>query len=182
MHFEGYWQSPRYFEAIGPRLLDEFRPSTPMSSQTLALHSRIKNERSLCVNVRRGDFVSNPKSNRFHGVLSASYYSHAVEVVKRKYKIDDIFVFSDDPAWCKQNLNLGRAFEIVGHEHAGPHFSHYLELMKASSAFVIPNSTFGWWGAWLSGESGEIVVAPKAWFRNPQMRMGDLIPAGWIRV
>src|SRR5438067_1120058 len=72
------------------------------------------------------------------------------------------FVFSDDLEWCRNELRwLPDHPVFVDHAFAGPKFSHYLHLMSMASHFVIPNSTFGWWAAWLSANAEKTVVAPK---------------------
>ena len=45
-------------------------------------------------------------------------------------------------------------------DDTGPY--HDLYLMSQCSDFIIANSSFSWWGAWLANK-GE-VIAPKKWF------------------
>lgn len=181
-YYVGSWQSPKYFSSVNNRLHSEFSSASVLPTATQELRDEIVQKRGLCLNVRRGDFAHNPRSNAFHGLLSKEYYAKGVATLRSSGEFDHVFVFSDDPEWCRSNLNLEGTLKIVGHEHAGPHFSHYLELMKACSALVIPNSTFGWWAAWLSGVSGENVIAPKRWFRNRFIKTADLFPDEWIRM
>jgi hypothetical protein len=181
-YFVGSWQSPKYFSSVADKLYLEFSSSSAMPLATQELRNSIIQNRGLCLNVRRGDFAHNPQSNAFHGLLSSEYYTKGVTTLRSKGDFEHVFVFSDDPDWCRSNLKLEGTVQIVGHDHAGPHFSHYLELMKACSAFVIPNSTFGWWAAWLSRVPEENVIAPKRWFRRRLIRTSDLFPDRWIRI
>ena len=59
----------------------------------------------------------------------------------------------------------------------GPY--HDLYLMSLCSDFIIANSTFSWWGAWLANRG--TVVAPKKWFgpNNEHLSTKDLYPASW---
>ena len=52
------------------------------------------------------------------------------------------------------------------------HFTHY----------IIANSSFSWWGAWLSTYNDKIVIAPKRWFGDPQYDIRDLLPNNWIKL
>jgi hypothetical protein len=114
--------------------------------------------------------------------MSREYYLQALSFVTPVFPKPTLFVFSDDIEWCRRNLNLGFHTVFVDHSYAGPKFSHYFELMRACRAFVIPNSSFAWWAAWLNRDQNKIVVAPKAWFMEPSRDTRDLTPETWIRV
>ena len=154
-------------------------------SQKLA--ERIRSAESVCVNVRRGDYVSSPSSIEFLGFVGTEYYSESIKIIYARVTNPTVFVFSDEIEWCIDNLRFDCPTTFVGHEYAGEKFRDYLYLMSLCKHFIIPNSTFGWWGAWLSNSKG-IVVAPKKWFNATKWFNGtdldtsDLIPAGWIRL
>ena len=48
---------------------------------------------------------------------------------------------------------------------------------------IIFNSSFSWWGAWLNGNPGKIVVAPDMWF-TPHYKLdySDVVPEEWIKL
>ena len=130
------------------------------------------------MNVRRGDFVNND----FHGTMGLDYYLKSLDVLNSKLDAElKIFVFSDDIEWCIDNLKFDYATEFIGHSYKGVKFSSYLYLMQACKYFIIPNSSFAWWAAFLSDYSNKIVIAPKNWFNN-DLNTSDLIPDSWIRI
>lgn len=180
-YVDGYWQSPAYFAGVEEKLLGMLALRNQPSQKTDDLLQEIESSNSLCVNVRRGDFALNG-GNNFHGLVSKEYYESAAKTIMRRNDISKVYIFSDEPEWCSQNLRLDKRQVVVPHEFAGEHFSAYLHLMSKCSFFVIPNSTFGWWAVWLAGLRAQAVVAPENWFRNPNIVTSDLIPKNWARM
>ena len=91
--------------------------------------------------------------------------------------------FSDDTEWCKQQeLFSGDRFLVS--ESGNPYVD--LCLMSMCSDFIIANSTFSWWGAWLSANKDKKVIAPKKWFGTQgytkDHNTEDVIPNEWIRL
>lgn len=177
-YLEGYWQSPRYFDSIADRIRSEFSLRDSMSAGARELSEQIRACSSVCINVRRTDFVL----SNMHGTFGKEYYNRGLAVVAGRAKIDRLFVFSDDVEWCAANLSFDYPMQVVGHEFAGPKFGEYLFLMAACRHFIIPNSTFAWWGAWLNTDPGKMVVVPKRWFLDESINTDDLFPVGWVRV
>jgi hypothetical protein len=179
---QGYWQSPKYFAGVAEDLRSYMPPNVSETGRQYELMlERVSEGNNLCVNVRRGDFANND-GNNFHGLMGVDYYNKATRLLRDKHNVDRIFVFSDDPEWCRENLTLDPGQIVVGHEFAGTEFVSYLHLMAACKLFVIPNSTFGWWAAWLAGEKALEVVAPLNWFRDSSISTADLFPDTWTRV
>ena len=56
-----------------------------------------------------------------------------------------------------------------------------LQVMTLGHGFIIANSTFSWWGASLSENGRNRVVAPDKWF-NLMDEPLDLIPSNWMRL
>jgi hypothetical protein len=178
VYMEGYWQSPRYFEEISEVIRNDFSFSSPIDERSESLKAQILASSSVCVNVRRSDFLT----NSFHGVCDMKYFKPAIERMAAQVKDAHFFVFSDDPDWCVENFSFRYPFTFVGHDHAGSKFSTYLQLMASCKHFIIPNSSFAWWAVWLNRSNEKLVIGPKLWFNDLRWDTRDLIPADWIRI
>jgi hypothetical protein len=177
-YLDGYFQSPKYFAGIENTIRNDFTFIKAPGENIQSLKKEIEGKKSLCIHIRRGDFVGNPH----HGSPDQSYYLAGIDYVKKNAGIEKIYVFSDDMEWCKKNLQFEFPAMFVGDEYAGEKASGHLLLMSSCRNFVISNSTFSWWAAWLRNSPDKIVVAPKKWFKNDSPDASDLMPPQWIRI
>lgn len=177
VYLEGYWQSERYFCNIHETIRREFSLKEEPDGKNRELADLIGEVNSVALHVRRGDYVENPVANASHGVCELSYYNNAVKRVVQRVENPVFFVFSDDPGWCKENLLIPFQTHYLDHNGEQPHED--LRLMSLCRNHIISNSSFGWWGAWLSSNQDKIVIAPKKWFNDPTINTDDVVPVGW---
>ena len=184
-YLEGYFQNEGYFTDAASIVRDRFRfrnmeDSLPEVTKHVAI--AIQDSNSVCLNVRRGDYVNNPATNAYHGVCEINYFSGAISHFRDALVNPHFFVFSDDQNWCRREFPEGREFTIVGNEHYGPQFFQKFWLMTRCKHFIIPNSSFGWWAAWLAEFEGKLVVRPSHWFKASEIRDVDICPSSWIKI
>jgi hypothetical protein len=172
----GYWQSPRYFADARALICRELAlPSAPSRSNAEWL-ARIAQTNSVCVHVRRGDYLR-PEHFDQHGVCSQGYYGRAMELIGQRVSSPQFFVFSDDLAWCRAHIaGPNVAFVDANGTDAA---QDELRLMASCRHHVIANSSLSWWGAWLGAHADQIVVAPDPWF-GTRTKTPDLFPPTWI--
>jgi hypothetical protein len=177
----GYWQSERYFEDVSDLVREEltFRASAVgRNAETL---KEIAACNSVSLHVRRGDYMTDPAVYAMHGVCSIDYYHHAVDHIRERVANPTFYLFSDEPEWVRENLDLGGSVRLV--DHNGPEDgSEDLRLMSRCAHHIIANSTFSWWGAWLNPGPDKIVIAPKRWFADDSLDTSDLLPASWVKL
>lgn len=181
VYLRGYWQSEKYFEDCAEIIRRELVPRAAPNDENARMLNRIRGGASVCVHVRRGDYVANPSANAFHGLCGIEYYNAAAEHMTESLGRAVFFIFSDDIKWAKQNLKFPGETHFVSHNSADVP-EEDLRLMAACRHHVIANSSLSWWGAWLAKTPEQIVVAPKIWFRGAAKQPEDLIPPGWIRL
>ena len=178
---DGYWQSVKYFEESKSVIKSDFTFKSLVDDSSVdkikLMLDDIRSTNSVMLNIRRTDFLNND----FHGVMGLEYINKSTELLESKIDNPKYFIFSDDIEWCKENIKLNNMV-IVDHSYKGDRFSYYLQLMKECKNFIIPNSSFAWWSAWLSDSPNKIVIAPKKWLTDESIDTSDLIPSDWIRI
>ena len=178
-YLHGYWQSPRYFGTSADRIRDDLTLTTPLNAANQAMADRIAAApMPVSVHVRRGDYMADGG----FAACPPAYYTAAVDRLTADLgQPITCFVFSNDPAWARENLTLGQETVVVdiNGEDAG-HFDMHLQSLCAHH--IIANSTFSWWGAWLNPSPDKIVAAPKNWFAPGKPSNPDLCPPEWLRL
>jgi hypothetical protein len=177
-YFDGYWQSENYFKEFENEIRKDFKLKNSPAQNILDLAKEISSSDSLCLHVRRGDYVG----NAYHETVDRKYYEQGLKYISERTAISRIYVFSDDIEWCKENMKFDYPMTFVGDEYSGEKGEGHLYLMSACKNFLIPNSSFSWWAAWLSESKNKIVVAPKKWFNDESVNTDDITPKEWIRI
>lgn len=129
--------------------------------------SDIRKVDMVAIHVRRGDYVNN---SFYVDLTQTDYYSRAMDMF-----IDASFlVFSDDIEWCKKQPMFANCEFSEGNNEIVD-----MNLMAGCTGHIIANSSFSWWGAYISPFSKK-VVAPKAWYTDGIQR--TTCPTKWIRI
>jgi len=182
-YLDGYWQSALYFRNVTTLVREKFHMAdSVLDKEGLAFLKLIEKEESVCLHVRRGDYVTSVKTQEVLGLMDSAYYQRAVEKMAASVAQAHFFIFSDDPEWCAKNLKLESPHTFISGKWPGGNMQAEFMLMSRCKHFIIPNSTFGWWAAWLGRGEEKIVIAPLKWFSAPHMSSRDLVPREWTRI
>lgn len=159
-------------------LQKEIIPKKAVNKRNQSLIKQIDNSNSVCISVRRGDFFTN-KNKKAYGVCSPEYYIKAKKIFDNKNIKDTVyFCFSDDIEWCKKNLNfVGKNIIFVSQDMP---VYETLRLMYHCKNFILSNSTFSWWGQFLSKNDKKIVISPSRW--NNEGYASPLIDSNWTLI
>lgn len=179
----GYWQSYRYFEDVAPQLFRDFCPTQALAERSEAIAELMLRSVSVALHVRRGDYVTLQSAAKFHGVLGDDYYARAVARIRACLDSPIFFVFSDDIAWCRENLGLDVRSTHFIDWNTGAAAWQDLILMSHCKHHVIANSSFSWWAAWLADQrhagTRREVIGPQAWFAKKTVSLADRFPRHW---
>jgi hypothetical protein len=181
LYLDGYWQSEKYFKEIEGVIRREFTVKDRPDPLTEQIAQTISDTDSVCLHIRRGDYVSNSETNKIYGVCSLDYYDTAMRELMRTVMAPHYFVFSDDPQWVQDNLKPGHPTTFVTHNDTSKDYED-LRLMSLCKHFIIANSSFSWWGAWLGAHPKKLVFSPRAWFQTGGHDTRDLRPDSWYLI
>jgi hypothetical protein len=180
-YLDGYWQSEKYFCDVVSVIRSDFTVRMAAEKRNREIASIIDESNAISIHIRRGDYVVDDKITAKHVTCSNDYYKKAVELVMTQVERPHFFVFSDDPAWVRENFSIPHTMTVV--DHNGPEQGHEdLRLMRMCKHHVIANSSFSWWGAWLGNNPDKMVIAPRRWFSDESIDTADIIPSGWVRI
>jgi len=169
----GYFQSEKYFVDYRNQLLKEFEFAESIKQKAGDIRN-IARDKAISLHIRLGDYVQQQQN---HPVCSIEYYKEALEHVPEDAML---FIFSDDvPQATEIFKDLNK--KIVYPETNDKYID--MCLMTMCNYHIIANSSFSWWGAWLS--ESKKVIAPSRWF-GPAPHMpknwSDVYCKDWIIV
>jgi hypothetical protein len=181
VYLEGYWQSEQYFNDVEATIRQELRIIPPKDKVNLAMAERIRDCLAVAVHMR---FFDAPQEQ---GVNNASvdYYARAVARMESLAPDAHYFVFSDQPAAAREAIQLSEdRVTLVSHNEGDENAYADLWLMTQCRHFIIANSTFSWWGAWLAEHAEKQVIAPGFEIREGKMSWGfeGLLPEEWLKL
>lgn len=167
-----YLQDLRHFENVDNLIQNYFKPS----KKALSILNKIPLLKRMCskigVHIRRGDYLSLP--NHFPIPSIETYYKPAVKQIVSEVGYSDIYVFTNDPEWCRQNVPS----EWIIIKDNEPWLDMF--LLNTMDHIVMANSTFSWWAAYLSKRK-RIIYRPEKWY-GPELSHVDishLFPTEW---
>jgi hypothetical protein len=160
VYLEGCWQSEKYFKDTEKVIRKDLQIYPPQDSVNKEMADRILSCNAVALHVRCFDKAAITNSRSSHN-LEYSYYARAIKEIMTRTVKPHFFIFSDDPKKAHQILDLPRDVFTCVKGNQGDEFAYAdLWLMTQCKHFIIANSTFSWWGAWLSNHKPKIVIAP----------------------
>ena len=156
----GYMQSEKYFKHIE----DKIRAMFTFKEYIMKPYPEF-----ISVHVRRGDY-----DPAHHVLLGGDYYVNALKMLPDLPVV--VFTDMDTVEWKGEKSDL---CDLVPGWEMVSSSSSDIATMTMASYHVIANSSYSWWGAWLS--KSKQVIAPAAWFGPKKKRWStkDIYPENW---
>lgn len=168
----GYYQFKTYFENIENDIRDAFTfVDQILYSCKEFFQENFLNCEVISLHVRRTDYLQNIKT---HPLQTTKYYEESLSYFPDNLPV---LVFSDDIEWCKkQEIFSKDRFLFSENNNTGID----LCLQTLCNYHIIANSSFSWWGSWLS--KSKKTIAPKKWSGNlnTDKYLQDMYLSNWI--
>lgn len=154
----GYFQSEKYFQKYKQQISEELKVKQPLSKMEIDLLDGITKNNSVAVSMRLGDdYIKSSSLN----VCNEKYFIDAMEEIYKVHPNANFYVFSDDIERARK-INFKYPVRFI------EGFQDYesLRLMYSCKHFIISNSSFSWWGAYLADNPDKLIIAPDHWYNN----------------
>jgi hypothetical protein len=172
----GYWQKPAYFEEVEAAVRQTFRLPLRSPAKVLSLKDSCP---IVAIHLRRGDYAFDPIARAAHLVCDENWYVGAWQAMKDMFPTAIGLVFSDDPNWARACFSDEKEIFLASSQEASSPLED-LALMSACDHFIISNSSFSWWAAWLNESEEKAVMAPREWFPGVATESLRICPSNWI--
>lgn len=152
-------------QATTKKQLGLLNPSCEMTTATKKYLVQIQATNAVSVHIRRGDYLE--VNDLYGGICTSEYYAKAFRKMRQEVPDCHFFLFTNDPAWAKETYGKEADVTIVeGNDEDHGYLDLY--LMTQCNHYILANSSFSWWGAYLSQNTSEnkLVLAPPKWFNG----------------
>ena len=164
-YFQGFWQSPLYFEEFYEQIREQFTLKEALGSKAQEYTRQMAESNSVSLHIRRTDYDRDENNV----CLDGAFYREALEKMKEAIGEFKLFLFTDDKAFAKKYFDLHEYIMVEGVEDI-----EEFALMQKCKNHIVANSSFSWWGAYLAENKGGVVFAPVA-----DIWGGDFYPREW---
>lgn len=169
---DGWFQSEKYFDIELAKHYFEFKKEFLNDLKTK--NKTVFSKKTILISIRRGDFVDHPD----YFQLPINFYLNALIHNFPDWRERNLVILSDDDDYCKFH------FSFLDNVFFADHLSAIQQLGMASLCddFIISNSTFSWWCAWLGEKESSIVVRPLQYFSEAKNKIDndkDYFPERW---
>lgn len=172
---DGTWQTERYFEDFSDEVSTELCPAPPRAHHFLNMAEKMRSCRSVAVGVRLYEEVDKLERSGVGGVTPLEFYRFAAQRLPPGSDEREYFVF------CTHHSDEIKYLQLPGQTHWITPEEGYggdvdcLWLMSQCQDYVISNSSYYWWAAWLGERRNrDATVVASTQFINR-----DSVPNRW---
>ena len=147
----GYWQSPEYFDEYRSHIFQELSPPEPKHQLYVDVGRAMAVENSVAIGIRLYEEALDPSQHSSDGKSKdASEISAAIAEIENSVADPVYYVFCSHNSPLIAEVMAGRPHFVLTPEFGYSDSTSTLWLLAQCHHHVFTNSTFYWWGAWLS--------------------------------
>ncbi len=164
----GYFQGDQYFNQYIDEIRKDITLKSELTDEETSFVKMMANTNSVGISIRANKTPENPKvkDNVWLGFITKDFYYKGMEIMAKEIKDPRFFVFADDIQEVENNYKFPYPVTIVKPSSS----ASGVILLSSCKNFIITNSTFSWWGAYLSNNVDKKVVMPTPWDRRGAYR------------
>ena len=165
--FIGTFQSSKFFPNIGKLVKHALRFPENTNGLLYEKYGFTMSKNCVIVHAKRNsDYI-----------VDSTYYEQAKQHILTNIKNPKFILISDDMNFWKESTLFTKEESVCIDESD----IVTMYLMIHSHSFILSNSAFSWWGAYLS--NSKLVIAPKQWYSpNVKRSWTDIYEPGWIQI
>jgi hypothetical protein len=174
-YLSGYWQTPEYAERMRTVILEALTSGRNFCAYAQDIGYELMDTEAAAIHVRRGDYLKEHHSQ--YAITNFDYFNMGLKRLRQLGK-SRFFFFSDDINWCRQQFSDSsdnRFFETEWSNDA-----EALWAMSHANTFLISNSSYSWWAAWLSKAELKTVLGPSKWDKDRGSE--HILPISWEKL
>lgn len=164
-----------YFKMNNKLIHEDLKYSLPLSTEYKIISIGMRKFDAIALHIRHGDYKEYPK----FGFCTVEYYQNAISLISKKVENPKFYIFTEDPEWVEENLNIHYPYQIIRFEEknnsTGRGYAELLKLMSMCDHFIIANSTYSWWASFLGENPDKIIISPEPWFQDRSIIKTDTI-------
>lgn len=186
-YFDPFGQSELYFSDIYELINQDLAMVMPSDENISDLLKKIEKTESVAIHIR----WFNPNDMRHMTNISLEYYANAILFIKKIIINPHFFIISDYPDLAEIKLSHlleKQPYSVVKYNGTAENSLTDFYMMRRCRHFIISNSTFAWWAAWLGEKSNpkSRIIAPRQTL-DPNSNVTawgfpKLIPERWIKL
>jgi hypothetical protein len=184
VYLDGLWQNEGYFKDAEDVIRQDLAIKPPNDPPNRSVAAQI--ESCHCPVALHVRWFDDPHASSQRHNVSVDYYERALARVRAEIEKPHFFLFSDNPSAATARLPLMKdSCTVVAHNVGLENAYADLWLMNKCRHFIMANSTFSWWGAWLSSpHAGKLVIAPDParFDERHAWRRVNLLLNTWVRL
>jgi hypothetical protein len=178
VHLEGYFQDYRYLGNVGSFIRECINRTIPVRDSKQDVPER----GAICMHMRRGDYLSRQDVQALMGHCDVAYYRRALSLMYARGISAPVYIFSDDRDYAREVFEQTPGVKVWGEASTPEATLDDFMMMMRCKHFIISNSSYSYWAAWLGGGVDSVICYPKPWYNKYDWREYTPAPPNWTAI